>query len=97
MKIEEVSNLQLITHLSSREKQRLQKLKECKFEHWEKIGNKHYLISVDNGAVGTQVRLERYKRKSDYDFCDYEAVIGIYDSIDDAVIELDKLRREEQQ
>jgi len=94
MKVEEVSNLQLITHLFSREKQRLQKLKECTFEHWEKIGDKHYLISVDNGAEGTQVRLERYKRKSDYDFCDYEDVIGIYDSIDDAVIELDKIKKE---
>jgi len=92
MRIEEISDKELLQTLLDREIERREQLKQCKFEHWEKIKNRWYLISIDNGAVGCQVRLEKYRSKKDYETFDYEELIGIYDSVDDAIIELNNIR-----
>jgi len=94
MKIDELTNRELIKELLKRENERLDAFADIPFEHIEKIGKKYYVISIDNSAIQStniiQVRLEEYKTKTDIENREYRRLIGIFDSIDDAVIELHK-------
>lgn len=89
-----------IEELEKREKEKLAVFQNMDFRHVEKIGNKLYLIEVDCGAVEAtgiiQVRLEEYENEEALEGGFNYQLLGIFDSIDEAVIALEKIKREAQ-
>jgi len=86
-----------ILELEKRERQKLNAYRNVEFKHVEKVNDKVYLIEVDCGAVDAtdviQVRLEKYETEEALENgFDYQ-LISISDSIDEAVIALDKIKR----
>ncbi|MHA1742758.1 MAG: hypothetical protein ACTSV6_00740 [Candidatus Heimdallarchaeota archaeon] len=83
--------------LWSREQQKIEAFSDLEFKYVEKIGDTYYVISIDCGATEAtdiaQVRLERYSRFEDIEN-GWGDLIGIYESIDEAVMILQEFKKE---